>query len=379
MNEPRSALTPGAKPGPRRRSLRSAHSGPSAPAGVRPLAAVLGTLLLAAAPASAQLRIDESARRDGVALARAGYDYAPSVIFDGSWRLWWCGSGVAGDFIYSQAAPGPGGPWSPLRVALASSYTPGPFDGQHTCDPSVIRIGGASYLYYGGFPMPGSSWSPTTRIGVARSTDGVTWVRLNGGQPILSPRGDPFTRPNRYGAGQPSAIYLDGYVYLLYTDTTGQASNPFNGGGVYVIRSRDPLFQGAVEELSREGGAVRFVTRRSVRELSTSFALWDATSVDWMFSDVLQSFVLAVNGILGQTNILVFDRSLTRLTSHLVVPRVPWVEGAGFARQLDGHTLPHGTGSTARVPLILFYPTGVPGQSNAGTWDLNYVGVDIVR
>lgn len=29
-----------------------------------------------------------------------------------------------------------------------------------------------------------------------------------------------------YGAGQPSVVYRNGYFYMIYTDTTGAASNP---------------------------------------------------------------------------------------------------------------------------------------------------------
>jgi hypothetical protein len=305
------------------------------------------------------------------------YDYVPSAYFDGTWRLFWGGSGVAGDFVYQRTSLNPNQGWSPLGVALAPNYGPQTFDGQHTCDPSVIRIGNVSYLYYGGFPTANSYWPKTTQIGVATSTDGVRWVRQNGGLPIIPPHGNPFTAPDSYGAGQPSAIYVAPYVYMLYHDSTGAASNRY--GGSYIIRSTDPLFRGPVEELSYAGGStLRFVWRNSVRELKTDYAQ-NLASADWAYSDVLGAFIIAFHGVLGQTNLDVFDASLsspTPLARLAVRLPVSWIDGPGITRRADGHALPHASGSSSLVPIILFYASGTSDQR---TWDLRYVGVDLVR
>ena len=65
------------------------------------------------------------------------------------------------------------------------------FDGAHTCDPSVVVASGAYYMYYTGYPSYkyDVDGGPThiTKIGVARSYDGVSWTRLNSGNPIIVP------------------------------------------------------------------------------------------------------------------------------------------------------------------------------------------------
>lgn len=181
-----------------------------------------------------------------------------------------------------------------------------------------------------------------------------------------------LANPNRrYGAGQPSALYLDGWIYLLYSDSTGRDSNPFNGGGAYVIRSRDPEFQGEVEALTRRG----FVSRRNTSGLTTEFKVLDAYSVDWQFCDRLDSFLVAVNGLSGVSTLFSYDRSL-RPIQRVDVPGVPWTEGPTITRRMDGHSLPHASGSQTRIPLILFYSIGVPG--NPFSYDIGFTGLDLV-
>ncbi len=47
---------------------------------------------------------------NNAALVRASYDYAPSVMHDGAYRMWWCG-GIAGDHILYAEASSLDGPW----------------------------------------------------------------------------------------------------------------------------------------------------------------------------------------------------------------------------------------------------------------------------
>src|SRR5262249_23061682 len=125
------------------------------------------------------------------------------------------------------------------------------FDGTHTCDPSVVRVDGTYYMFYGGIAehTPTPTW---TRIGLAQSDDGLHWTRLHGGKPIIDAARDPYAAnlPNKYGTGQPSVIYLDGKFVLIRTDTSGVGGNQGNGAGQYVLRSADPTFQTGVEELT---------------------------------------------------------------------------------------------------------------------------------
>lgn len=47
-------------------------------------------------------------------------------------------------------------------------------------------------------------------VGVASGVDGINFERLNNGNPIVTPAG--YQAVNKYGAGQPSVIYLQGTI-----------------------------------------------------------------------------------------------------------------------------------------------------------------------
>ncbi|MGH8917802.1 MAG: beta-xylosidase, partial [Actinomycetes bacterium] len=148
----------------------------------------------------------------------AVYNYGPTVMLDGGKaHMWWCSQyGSApppgDDILYAQAATPDGpftGPDGGVPVPVLSG-APGNFDGQHTCDPSVLRVGTTYYLYYTG---AAGDHALGNAIGLATSTDGVHWTRAAGGKPILGPSHDVH-RDNVYGAGQPSVVFLDGWYYL---------------------------------------------------------------------------------------------------------------------------------------------------------------------
>src|SRR5699024_12100015 len=101
---------------------------------------------------------------------------------------------------------------------------PGEFDAVHTCDPSVIEVGGTYYMYYTG--AEGKS-THGNAIGLVTSDDGVHWTRERTDSAIVTPAHDEH-RDNNYGAGQPAAVVLDGWFYLMFTDTTG-ADAGWNG------------------------------------------------------------------------------------------------------------------------------------------------------
>lgn len=303
-----------------------------------------------------------------IVISRPSYDYVPTVIYEnGIYRMWWCGGG-AGDYIYYSQSTNPSTGWTTPRVVFRPTGSSRDFDGLHTCDPSVIKIGSTYYMYYGGHPTPNSRLPQTTMIGLATSHDGINWRRTNGGDPIIRPRNFNAHSPHAYGAGQPSATYVDGKVYLTFHDSTAPAANSFNGGGVYVIRSTDPLFDGRVDELTASG----FVTRRNTSSLRLDYKLFDAFSVDWQFSDQANAFLMSVHGIGGQSSVLTFDRNF-QLRGQQNLPNVPWTEGPGVAHRSDGHSLAANANQT--LPWRVFYSTGTGGPE---TWDLAFSNFDLV-
>ncbi len=93
------------------------------------------------------ISIDEATKVQGIAFNHNHYDYAPSVIFDGKYRMWWCGLGVKRgsrliDHIYYSESPTASGPWTTPKVVFKPTFGDSDFDGEQTCDPSVIVING---------------------------------------------------------------------------------------------------------------------------------------------------------------------------------------------------------------------------------------------
>ena len=312
---------------------------------------------------------------DAPSLLRTHYDYAPTIMHDGVYRMWWC-AGVAGDHILYSEAEQLSGPWSTPTVVFAPA--PQGFDNKHVCDPSVVRVRGTYYMYYGGLEVSDGGQAPFgTAIGVATSPDGIHWTRVNGGQPIVWPyRWPPQRLPDRadcgdnvYGAGQPSVLYLDGHFYMTYTDTSAQGGNRCNGAGQYVLRSPDPTFQEEVEEL-QQGGFRPYST-----QAHTSFSLIEAFSVDWQFSDALDMFVLAdVVGFGDQPGVRLnfYDRKLRSLQGQVRIP-AQWTEGPGIVSRPDKHAIP---GSCNSVPVDIMRPVS-PTPADIPSWDLSHVGTRI--
>lgn len=133
----------------------------------------------------------------------APYNYAPTVMENGGYRVWWCsqvpGVGPGDDILYA-AAPAADGPYAAEGGAPAVPVftgQPGAFDGVHTCDPSVIKVGSTYYLYYTG---AAGDHARGNAIGVASSADGFAWRRENDGKPIVT-ASEAVHRDNAYGAG----------------------------------------------------------------------------------------------------------------------------------------------------------------------------------
>ncbi|GAA3840721.1 beta-xylosidase [Amycolatopsis tucumanensis] len=329
-----------------------------------------------ATPAAVQLKTDSPRESPGVVAAGgpgAPYNYGPTLMADGATnRMWWCsqypGSPPPGDdILYAESASldgpftGPGGSVPPAVL----SGNPGQFDGVHACDPSVIRVDGTYYQYYTG---AAGDHALGNSIGLATSTDGITWQRANGGRPIVDPAHDTH-RENLYGAGQPAAVYLDGWFYLMFTDTTGLAAG-WNGAGQFVLRSKDPAFGSGVEALGEAGFAAVAGTNAPRTK-----SLVDAFSADLMWIDALNAWAIAHETADG-TTITFWDRDFLRAPFQpLLIPGV-WREGPGLVRRPDGHAPVSAKDPCGRVPLDVVRAT-VTGEAGAPT-DLRRFGLDIV-
>lgn len=306
-------------------------------------------------------------------LTRSDYDYAPSVMVEADkYKMYWCAKGVRGDEIfYSQSRVGsslwskPVSVFAPAEKVRQHFLANNPaFDGLHVCDPSVVRVRDKYYLYYGGLSeAPGASKKCQTKIGVAESYNGIDWSRMNKGKPIVLP--ERACPKNQYGVGQPSVVYKDGYFYMAYTDTSGFRSNPKNGAGLYLIRSKKPTFEN--REVATNFGW-RLVTR-SVKV--TNHKLVDGFSVDMLYSDLAKNFVLALHYNSRFTTIRSYDDNFK---PSKIERRVDgqWRDGPGLVRKPNGHAIP--SSSCDVLPLSMVRSKG--GKSPA-TWDLYFADVSM--
>ncbi|TDQ01198.1 beta-xylosidase [Labedaea rhizosphaerae] len=293
------------------------------------------------------------------------YNYAPAVMQDGgAVRLWWCSqlgsAGPPGDDILYASAPTLDGPFRSPRAVFTGSRRG--FDAVHTCDPSVLRIDGTYYLYYTG---SAGGHAHGNAIGLAVSTDGRHWQRRV--KPIATASGlDP--KANKYGIGQPAALKLGAWFYLMYTDTTEPGAGP-NGAGQFVLRAHDAAFTKDVQTLTANG-----FQARDAHPVKKSIV--DAFSADWMWVDALNAFAVAHETKSG-TTITFLGADLTAAPYEPVVLTGPWQEGPGLARTADGHAVIPVDDPCGRVPLDVLRATVNPAApTNMVHFGLDVTGAD---
>ncbi len=318
------------------------------------------------------LKAENGRQSPGTVLAGAGdapYNYGPAVMLEnGRVRAWWCSQLSAappgGDDVLYSEGPTVDGPFSTAVPVFSGSGSS--FDAMHVCDPSLVKIGDTYYMYYSGASR--DNHANGTSFGVATSKDGVSWTRAAGGRAIVTPAND-VQRENTYGAGQQSAVYLDGWVYLMFTDTTGLASHQ-NGAGQYVLRSKDPTFTVGVEALGAQGfqpvGATNKPRTRSVVE---------AFSADWMWIDAASTWAIAHSTDNG-TTITFWNKDFTRHPfTPLLIPGI-WREGPGLVRTPQGHAPIDAGDPCGRVALDVLRST-INGAAGAPT-NITRFGLDAV-
>ena len=186
-------------------------------------------------------RIDSSER----------YLYAPSLMYDaqeGLYKFWACGDDNGDHIIFKSSSSLAGLNTEPWQLALEPSSNNSAFDHTHACDPSLIQAGNDMYLYYGGFND--DELFPTTRIGVAKSTNGGrTFRKLHEGRAIVQIETESR---EGYGIGQPAVTYNpnDRYYYMIYTHINCSGNlGECNTRYIKVIKSLDPGFGLGTQEL----------------------------------------------------------------------------------------------------------------------------------
>lgn len=311
------------------------------------LALAAATLALAAPgiiPAAAQVaRLERQTATDSFVMVRPHqYDYVPDIIRDGdTYHLYWCGSvpHQPGDFVLHAEATQLEGPYHASDNARANSYdialrptgVPGSFDGEHVCDPTVIKSGANFFMYFDGAAIGAKGTG--TAIGIAGSVDGVHFGRGERDEPIVRPAETAARPATRYGAGQPAVFAKDGLFYLSFTDTTGAGANPAIGAGQFLLRSPDPAFRTGTEELTAGGWVARPPGRHTAE-----FAWLQAFGIDTAYDPLSRKLFAASDQDGAATWVYVVDPASFRPLGHFALPG-SWRDGPSLAKGAD-HTLP---------------------------------------
>lgn len=333
--------------------LLGAAAGP-----VARLLPVVFALTLSSIPlANAQVaRLEKQDITDSYVMTRAHqYNYVPDVIFDGhAFHLYWCASvsGAPGDHVLHAVSASLDGPFhasddprpNTYDVALAPSGAAGAFDGEHVCDPTVIRAGSQYLMYYDGAAL--GAHGTGTAIGLASSGDGVHFARLNGDAPIVRPAHTSAKPANAYGAGQPAVFTRDGSYYLSFSDSTGAGANPYSGAGQFLLRSADPTFARDISEWTARGWA-----KRAPGSHTAEHAWLEAFGVDTAYDPKSGMLLVASDQDKASTWVYVFDPTNLRKLGFVAVAGT-WRDGPSLAKSADHTTLPRANCET--LPLSVF-------------------------
>lgn len=106
---------------------------------------------------------------------------------------------------------------------VLSPTNDGSWESTAVADPYLLVHEGSLYLYY-----LGNNGALIQRMGVAKSTDGITWARSNA-NPIFDVGAQGAFDEN--GLGEPSVAYQYPYFYMLYT---GRAASEYRNVGYAV-------------------------------------------------------------------------------------------------------------------------------------------------
>jgi hypothetical protein len=79
--------------------------------------------------------------------------------------------------------------WTKYGKVFEGNATPGQWDSGSVRLGSVVKDNGTFYMYYGATPAIGFAGGPV-KIGLATSTDELTWTRHGNASPVLIPSGD---------------------------------------------------------------------------------------------------------------------------------------------------------------------------------------------
>jgi predicted GH43/DUF377 family glycosyl hydrolase len=138
--------------------------------------------------------------------------------------------------------------WSRTAVPVLDLGPLNSWDERGVADPDVMEVSGRLYLYYTGIDR-----ARRQRLGIARSDDGVHWTKLVA-NPVLEIGADGAFDEN--GLGEPAVWASNGHYWMLYTGRDRGENRKIglaeSTDGVSWRRSeRAPVFAGGADWNSR--------------------------------------------------------------------------------------------------------------------------------
>jgi predicted GH43/DUF377 family glycosyl hydrolase len=162
-----------------------------------------------------------------------------ALIADGRWFYWYQGGRTP---RVGLAVSGDGRKWTRHEANPVLSTGPrGSWDERGVADPYVLRIGPMFYMYY-----LGQDRARRQRLGVARSADGVHWEKLRSNPILELGESGAF---DETGLGEP-AVWQDlGSYWMLYTARDRREVRRLglarSQDGVHWVRvTRQPVLEG---------------------------------------------------------------------------------------------------------------------------------------
>lgn len=150
--------------------------------------------------------------------ARPGYEYGPAIILEnGRYHAYYCSSPTVTGWDTIRASTSDDGiNWSAPTDALIPQ---GPWGRVSVCDPSVVKFRGVYFMYVtciNNVDPPDGYQNNRICAALADSPDGP-WFLFPG--PVVQDTSCSPTDLSAYCVGQPSAVMVNGVIRLYYTET----------------------------------------------------------------------------------------------------------------------------------------------------------------
>jgi predicted GH43/DUF377 family glycosyl hydrolase len=143
----------------------------------------------------------------GSASYETGGIMQPTILYEnGTYKMWFSSLGNNGVCVVSYATSSDGLTWTRYSTPVLTPGTGNAWDNSSTAIGPVIKVDDTYRMYYNGWSSRNGNWS----IGLATSTDGITWTKYP--QPVLS----STASGTEYQIGANDIVKINNKYYLYY-------------------------------------------------------------------------------------------------------------------------------------------------------------------